>query len=96
MRTKRNEVQEWNQKFWANHNQRFFDDKTLFVRLNKKTEEGEISADDMSKFYKYFLDKNRKIHIMYNISWYLKNIDILLLATMVKIEALYRKLRRLK
>ena len=50
----------------------------------------DISADKMSEFYKTFLDKNKKVHILYNISWYLKNCEILMLAFQVALQKLFK------
>lgn len=48
----------------------------------------------MSEFYKSFLDKNWRIHLMYNISWYLKNFDILTLAAAVQVQRLLSRAKR--
>ncbi|KAH8303319.1 hypothetical protein KR059_007200, partial [Drosophila kikkawai] len=63
-------------------------EKDDFVRLHKESGTEEVSADQMSEFYKTFLDKNWRIHLMYNISWYLKNFDILTLAAGVQLQRL--------
>lgn len=70
-----------------------FQDKAEFIRLNKRPGQDTIPADDMSKFYKYFLDKNWKIHVLYNVSWYSKNFELLFLALHVNLEKVYRKVR---
>lgn len=56
-----------------------------FVKAHNLAGIQDISADKMSEFYKHFLDKNRKLHILYNFSWYLKNFEILFLALRVEI-----------
>lgn len=61
------------------------------MRLHKESGTDEVSADQMSEFYKSFLDKNWRIHLMYNISWYLKNFDILTLAAGVQLQRLVRR-----
>ncbi|KNC20558.1 APOPT family protein, partial [Lucilia cuprina] len=68
LREKRIEVEEWNQSFWSNHNKRFYEEKQDFIRLHNLSGIQDISADKMSEFYKSFLDKNKKVHILYNIS----------------------------
>ncbi|XP_017029156.1 COA8 family protein CG14806, mitochondrial [Drosophila kikkawai] len=88
LRLKRNEVEAWNMDFWTRHNKRFYEEKDDFVRLHKESGTEEVSADQMSEFYKTFLDKNWRIHLMYNISWYLKNFDILTLAAGVQLQRL--------
>jgi len=42
----------------------------------------------MSEFYKAFLDKNWRMHFYYNISWYMKNFELLFLSARVNIEKL--------
>ncbi|KAH8286782.1 hypothetical protein KR018_009632, partial [Drosophila ironensis] len=93
LRLRRQEVEAWNMDFWMRHNKRFYEEKEDFIRLNKEIREKEVSADRLSEFYKTFLDKNWRIHLMYNISWYLKNFDILTLAAGVKLQKLIGKIK---
>ncbi|XP_065364396.1 COA8 family protein CG14806, mitochondrial [Calliphora vicina] len=93
LRTKRIEVEEWNQSFWSKHNKRFYEEKYDFIRLRNLSGIHDISADKMSEFYKSFLDKNRRVHILYNISWYLKNLEILMLALQVSVQNVVKKLK---
>jgi len=69
-------------------------EKEDFIRLHKESGTEEVSADQMSHFYKAFLDKNWRIHMMYNISWYLKNFDILTLAGAVQLQRLLALAKR--
>lgn len=69
-------------------------EKEDFIRLHKLNGTDEISADQMSVFYKSFLDKNRRMHMMYNLSWYLKNFDMLTLAFAVQVQKTLSRLRR--
>ncbi|EDV95262.1 COA8 family protein CG14806, mitochondrial [Drosophila grimshawi] len=94
LRLLRIEVEKWNMEFWTKHNKRFYEEKDDFVRLHKLNGNDEISADQMSVFYKTFLDKNRRIHLMYNISWYLKNFDMLTLAFAVQVQKLLNRRRK--
>lgn len=71
-----------------------FQEREDFIKLHKISGTDEISADQMSVFYKSFLDKNRRIHLMYNISWYLKNFEMLTLAFAVEVEKLLSRLRK--
>lgn len=55
----------------------------------KQIEIGEkrtLTADEMSEFYKKFLDENWKTHLQYNAVWYKKNFTLLLLALRVSFE----------
>lgn len=46
----------------------------------------QLSADEMSEFYKSFLDSNWKTHLKYNAEWYKKNFALLFLALRVSLE----------
>ncbi|XP_049866827.1 COA8 family protein CG14806, mitochondrial isoform X3 [Pectinophora gossypiella] len=63
----RSEVQDWNQNFWTQHNSRFFQDRDEYLKKNLPEGKQNLTADEMSVFYKAFLDKNWKTHIQYNI-----------------------------
>lgn len=58
--------------------------------INKHQVEGEekkqLTADEMSDFYKTFLDKNWHNHVKYNLEWYRRNFTLLFLALRVSIE----------
>ncbi|CAK1552662.1 unnamed protein product [Leptosia nina] len=86
----RTEVQEWNQTFWTLHNSRFFKERENYLKNNLPEGKSNLTADEMSVFYKAFLDKNWKIHINYNIEWYKKNVTLLGLAIKVKFRQLFR------
>ncbi|XP_017145204.1 COA8 family protein CG14806, mitochondrial [Drosophila miranda] len=94
LRLTRIEVEAWNASFWTKHNKRFYEEKEDFIRLHKEAGTEDISADRMSEFYKTFLDKNWRIHMMYNLSWYLKNFDMLTLAFMVQVQKLLTRRKR--
>lgn len=92
LRELQDEVQNWNQNFWAKHNHRFYEERKAFVKANKKGEEQQtLSADEMSVFYKEFLDKNWRLHFYYNLSWYIKNWTMLFLALRVELETVFGK-----
>ncbi|XP_060577946.1 cytochrome c oxidase assembly factor 8-like [Ruditapes philippinarum] len=84
-REKRQAVQEWHHEFWTEHNKGFFTEKEEFIqrRLAEKvqTENDEsiksLTPEELSEFYKRFLDDNFKSHIKYNKEWYKKNISLL-------------------
>lgn len=83
---KRIEVEEWNQHFWATHNQKFIKEKQAFIAAHRKTDEDSLSADKLSEFYKTFLDSNWQSHFNYNREWYKKNFEILLLSYRTKFQ----------
>ncbi|XP_013140452.1 PREDICTED: APOPT family protein CG14806, mitochondrial [Papilio polytes] len=86
----RMEVQEWNQKFWTQHNSRFFQEREEYLKQNLPEGKQTLTADEMSVFYKSFLDKNWKAHITYNLQWYKKNVILLKLAIQVRLRRLLK------
>ncbi|EFN79630.1 Uncharacterized protein C14orf153 [Harpegnathos saltator] len=77
------DTQQWNQEFWFKHNTNFIQERKQFQNLLKAQGKMEITADEMSVFYKKFLDKNWQLHFNYNIAWHKKNIKILFLEIVV-------------
>jgi len=98
-RQRRMEVLEWNREFWSNHNERFFKEKDLFIKENSIDKEGttnkkkSLSPEEMSVFYRQFLNENRAAHLQYNKEWYKKNISLLWPALQVTFIRLKRKLK---
>ncbi|KPJ07392.1 UPF0671 protein CG14806 [Papilio machaon] len=86
----RMDVQEWNQKFWTQHNSSFFQEREEYLKQNLPEGKQTLTADEMSVFYKSFLDKNWKAHLTYNLQWYKKNITLLKLAIQVRIRRLLK------
>lgn len=68
-----------------------FQERTQFQESLKAQGKVTLNADDMSIFYKQFLDKNWQSHVNYNITWYKKNIKILVLGIAVDISVLIKK-----
>ncbi|KAG5677602.1 hypothetical protein PVAND_007346 [Polypedilum vanderplanki] len=90
LRIKRLEAENYVSTFWTNHNKRFFTERSEFLA---KRENKEVSADEMSEFYKTFLNKNSESHFYFNIVWYMKNFELLYLAFIVNVE---KGLQRIK
>ncbi|XP_011690176.1 PREDICTED: apoptogenic protein 1, mitochondrial [Wasmannia auropunctata] len=84
----REETQQWNQIFWSKHNTNFIEERKQFQQTLKAQGKETLTADDMSIFYKQFLDKNWKSHFNYNIAWYKRNIKILFFGIAAKISKL--------
>jgi apoptogenic protein 1 len=80
-------------KFWRNHNERFITEKDEFVEKNKQPGEDSVPADKMSEFYKAFLDKNWRMHVYFNLSWYIKNFELMFLALQVNLQSGYLKIK---
>lgn len=87
-REAREDTQLWNQTFWTKHNNSFIKERKQFQDELKAQGKTTLTADEMSVFYKHFLDKNWKMHLNYNILWYKRNFKLLLLELRVKISKL--------
>ncbi|CAD6208326.1 GSCOCG00003332001-RA-CDS [Cotesia congregata] len=85
-REAREATQNWNKKFWFDHNSKFIKERKEFQKELEANGNKSITADEMSVFYKNFLDKNWKNHFNYNISWYQQNIRILFLELKVRLS----------
>lgn len=86
-------MHDWVDKFWKNHNYRFITEKDEFIAAHKVAGEESVPADKMSEFYKAFLDKNWKVHAYFNISWYIKNFELMFLALQVNLQSGFNKIR---
>ncbi|XP_011201262.1 COA8 family protein CG14806, mitochondrial [Bactrocera dorsalis] len=93
LRQMQEQTEKWNHDFWSNHNKNFYQEREEFVKAHGAATNGEVTADEMSEFYKAFLDKNKERHFRYNFSWYLKNFEMLKLAFRVSVV---RALKRVK
>jgi hypothetical protein len=91
LRVKRLETENFITGFWKNHNQQFFTERSEFIA---KRDNKELSADEMSEFYKSFLDKKWESHFYFNIIWYMKNFELLYLAFIVNIENGWRRIKK--
>jgi len=65
-----------------------FQERKQFQQMLKAQGKITLTADDMSVFYKQFLDKNWQSHFNYNIAWYKRNIKILFFGIASKISKL--------
>lgn len=88
LRELRDEVETWNDSFWTKHNKRFYEERQEYVEKFRKTADQAMTADEMSVFYKEFLDKNWRLHFYYNLSWYIKNWTLLFMSLRVEMESL--------
>ena len=74
----RMETNEWNSKFWKQHNKTFFKQKKEFIERTKAASgtENDVS-DNLSVFYKEFLENNHEVYMKYNNEWYRKNFGLI-------------------
>lgn len=62
-----------------------------FISANQLDKEIALTAEEMSVFYKSFLDKNWRSHLTYNWEWYKRNALLVLLHLRVNLERLSRR-----
>lgn len=88
LRCMQDATHQWNQNFWAKHNTKFHNDKQKFIDSHQTpgVEKHLLSAEEMSVFYKKFLDEHWKTHIAYNFEWYRKNFILTYTALKVNME----------
>ncbi|CAG2113052.1 unnamed protein product [Medioppia subpectinata] len=72
LRLKRVELQNWNHEYWLKNNTEFQRQKQDFIKRELKTSDGQefkssLSYDELSLFYKSFLDSNHRKHMNYNL-----------------------------
>lgn len=58
------QLQEWNQRYWEDHNKSFFDERDCFI---KSKGEKQPSYDELASFYKTFLEENHTKHLAYSL-----------------------------
>ncbi|XP_017769910.1 PREDICTED: APOPT family protein Y39B6A.34, mitochondrial [Nicrophorus vespilloides] len=82
LRLMQNETHNWNQTFWADHNTRFIKQKKDYIQKKQEemNETRALTADELSEFYKEFLDSNWNMHVNYNLQWYKRNFTLMFLA----------------
>ncbi|CAJ0950004.1 unnamed protein product, partial [Mesorhabditis belari] len=94
-REEREKLNRWCSAFWAQQNTIFDREKAKFVE--KKAEIGrieQISASDLSAFYKTFLDTRHNALMDFNREWYKRNLGLIWPALRVNLIRLTRVLRR--
>ncbi|BES95580.1 Uncharacterised conserved protein (DUF2315) [Nesidiocoris tenuis] len=87
-RLRRQAVQTWHQNFWSKHNSAFVKERKEF----EQSKQHQITSDEMSVFYKAFLDKYWLIHLKYAKQWYKHNFDLLGLAAQVQLTKMLKPL----
>ncbi|XP_077476803.1 cytochrome c oxidase assembly factor 8 [Stigmatopora argus] len=103
LRNMRQDTEDWNHIFWAEQNLMFAKEKDAFIVSHLKTkgltecdQKGRrrtLSSEEMSIFYKNFLDKNRVRHACYNREWYRRNLSITFLMARVALHNLWKKVK---
>ena len=94
LRTLRQETQRFNEDWWTRHNAEFKGGREQFIKEILKTkypnepDKSTLSADEMSIFYREFMNKNWRGHLDYNKEWQRRNWTIIFLMLRVKLQKL--------
>ncbi|XP_015915219.2 COA8 family protein CBG23705, mitochondrial [Parasteatoda tepidariorum] len=93
------ETQDWNHEYWETHNNDFKNSRKLYIeKISKEknlSKDENLTDEDMSHFYRDFLERNHKKHMDYNWSWYKKNLNLLYLAAKVNIGRFKRFFKKI-
>merc|ERR1712126_48983 len=74
----RDEMYEWNHDFWKHHNNKFYAEKKFFIDdTNAASGRPMDVSDNLSTFYKDFLDKNHDTYMSYGRELYKRNLKLL-------------------
>jgi len=74
------ELNTWHQAFWEKQNGKFYQSKKAFLQLRGRDVNADTKkdfADDLSRFYKNFLDGHHQAHYQYLRAWYWRNFQLL-------------------
>ncbi|CAD5231426.1 unnamed protein product [Bursaphelenchus xylophilus] len=95
-RLARESLNEWNSDFWRRHNQEFERCKSEFVAKKKETlgKLTQVSAEEMSVFYRDFLNQRRSELANYNSEWYRRNFSLIWPALKVNLIRVRRLILR--
>jgi len=94
LRNLRQETQKFNQDWWTEHNREFKQGRESFIKNILETkypnepDKSTLSADEMSQFYREFMNQQWKSHVEYNKEWQKRNWSIIFLSARVKLEKL--------
>ena len=96
LRDLRIETQNFNQEWWTKHNREFKEGREKFIKHILETkypdqmDKTTLSADEMSIFYKDFMNKQWANHLQYNIDWQKRNWTIILLMARVRLQNIFK------
>ncbi|XP_028398611.1 apoptogenic protein 1, mitochondrial-like [Dendronephthya gigantea] len=90
------DLMSWHHSFWLHQNLKFTKEKKEYTLKRDLIEnakaDGKEKADDLSLFYKEFLDENFSVHFQYQREWYRRNFLLLWYGLKVDVERLFKKL----
>ena len=92
LRSLRQETQQFNQEWWTKHNTEFKLGREEFIKHILETkypdepDKTTLSADEMSLFYRDFMNQHWRNHLEYNKEWQRRNWTIIWLMFKVTLE----------
>jgi len=98
LRILRQETQNFNQDFWSVHNTAFKDSRQKFIQhiLKEKypleKDKKTLTSEEMSVFYKSFMNDQWDNHLAYNLEWQKRNFKIIFLTGVVMLQKLWKKM----
>lgn len=100
-RTHYDNLQDWNNRYWAENNKLFTRCKADYIKSNfgDIAEEEALSHDQLAPFYREFLELNREKHVRYNTTWYRSHLALLqrsIMAKLSRIRVNLAKVNRIK
>lgn len=89
-RQKYEDLQDWNNKYWAENNELFNREKANYIRehFGQIDEQQALSHDQLASFYRDFLERNRDKHVNYNRTWYKNHVSLLSTSINAKLSRL--------
>uniref|UniRef100_A0AC35THX4 Apoptogenic protein 1, mitochondrial n=1 Tax=Rhabditophanes sp. KR3021 TaxID=114890 RepID=A0AC35THX4_9BILA len=92
----REQLNEWNSKFWETHNLHFEERRNDFIKKRRKEigKLNDVTSSDMSIFYKKFLNQEYLNLKQYNQTWYIKNLQLIWPALKVNVIRFGRFFRK--
>ena len=68
-------------------------ERVLKENYPKDVTKKNLTAEEMSEFYKGFLDRKLSSHANYNLQWQIRNIKLVLLSLAVSMEKIFHMKR---
>ncbi|KAI8822182.1 uncharacterized protein EV422DRAFT_525973 [Fimicolochytrium jonesii] len=87
---RREAAQMWNHEFWTENNLHFQREKADYEAEIHRTHNRPATANELSIFYKQYLDNSLERHSEYNRAWWKENTRMLLPALQAEMSALRR------
>merc|ERR1712168_157264 len=97
LRRLRSDTQNFNEEWWSNHNKEFKEGRSEYIKnilkakYKDQPDKTTISAEEMSVFYKDFMNRRWAAHVDYNKEWQIRNWTIIFLTARVWLENLFRR-----